>query len=286
MLFASQAFGQNRGYHCADPKAIAPFSPPASECKTGWQKYSIAPPPDRHGGDPSSCPAWVIEHQGNLPLKPIMCVTIYVSTPSPAVRAIIGQAPRQAFTVANTDPVVQNFIARVNKLIANYNAGWRPSKSEIAQHAQQGYAASTLSETLHFPDDPLDGDKQAINNAFLDEAGHALQFMDTSTDDAQTAAAERAGDHAYYLVALGTLNDNGRLRRLPGFTPLAHIRPPQAREGCEKQAEIATQQHLLGTTNPYVTIRYQCWTDAKYMAAVTALARCNQYGVGCDQLPF
>lgn len=286
MLFASHAFGQNRGYFCADPRAFAPYLPPASECKTGWQKYPTAPPPDRQGSDPSSCPAWVIDRQGKSALKPITCVTIYVSTPSPAARAILGQALREAFAVANADSVVQSFIAQVNNLITKYNAGWRPSNTEIAEHTQQGYAASTLSARLHVPENALDTDKQAINNAFLDDAGHALQFMDTTTEDAQTAAAQRAGQRAYYLVALGTLNDNGRLRRLPGFTPLAHIRPPQAREGCEKQAEIAAKQHLLGSANPYVSIRYECWSEAKFMTVSTALARCNQYGVGCDHLPF
>ena len=181
---------------------------------------------------------------------------------------------------------MQSFISQVNILIAKYNAGWRPANAEIAEHIQQEYVASTLSAKLHVPENALDTDKQAINNAFLDDAGHALQFMDTTTEDAQTAAAERAGERAYYLVALGTLNDNGRLRRLPGFTPLAHIRPPQAREGCQKQAEIAAKQHLLGSANPYVSIRYECWSEAKFLTVSTALAWCNQYGVGCDQLPF
>jgi hypothetical protein len=285
-LLMSHAFAQNRGYFCADPRAVAPYLPPASECKTGWQKYPTAPPPDRQGSDPSSCPAWVIDRQGKSPLTPITCVTIYVNTPSPAARAIPGQAPREAFTIGNADAAVQNFIAQVNGLMDKYNAGWRPTSAEIAEHAQQGYAASTLSTKLHVPENALDTDKQAINNAFLDNAGHALQFIDTTTEDARTAAAERAGERAYYLVALSTLNDNGRLRRLPGFTPLAHIRAPQAREGCEKQAEIAGRQHLLGSANPYVSIQYECWTEAKYMAVAAALTRCNQYGVGCDQLPF
>jgi hypothetical protein len=182
--------------------------------------------------------------------------------------------------------VVQTFIGYVNGEIKQFNNGWRPSNAEIAEHARWGYSAAGLSTDLHVPENSLDTDKQAINNTFLSYASEAMQFMDTTTQEAQSAAAESAGERPYYLVALGTLNDNGRLRKVPSFTPVAHIRPPRAREGCERQAETATRQRLLLSNNPYVSIRYECWTEAKFMAVSGAVARCNRYGVGCDQIPF
>jgi hypothetical protein len=87
------------------------------------------------------------------------------------------------------------------------------------------------------------------------------------------ASARATGEEeAYYLVAMNP--------RELGFAPLVHIRPPQARAGCEKQAEVARKRPMT------VGVRYECWTDAKYTASIIALKRCKRSGVGCDQLPF
>jgi hypothetical protein len=286
MLSPWIANAENRGYFCADPRTWSPYLPPASTCKTGWQGYLTEPPPDRHGNDPMSCAQWNVAPQQETPLQPIACVTIYVKTPSQAARSISGRAPQEAFDLSNADAEVQSFILNINALIEKYNKGWRPSVADIANHEKNGYVGSSLFVALHVPENPIDTDRQAINNAFLDDAAQALRFMDSTTSAAQTTAAERKGQRPYFLVALAILNDEGRRKTVPGLTPLARIRPPFAREGCEAEATRAAKERLLAPTNPYITARYECWTEAKFMQVTAALARCSQFGVGCDKLPL
>jgi hypothetical protein len=286
LVFCWPARSQNLGYFCEDPYAVSPSRPLASDCKSGWQRIPTTPPVGRQGSDPSSCPTWTIDRQSRVPLKPITCVTIYPLTPSAAARAVPGQAPREAFSITNADPIVQRFVESVNAMIGRYDTDWRPSDAEISEHRRQGYSGGLLLHNLKVPETGLDGDKQVIDSTFLSYAGQAIQFIDTTTEEAKTSAAIQAGEHGYYLVALATLHDNGSLREMPGFSPLMHVRPPQARQGCEAQAALAAKGHLLTSTNPYVTVRYECWTEAKYTNAMNALMQCKQYGVGCDRPPF
>jgi hypothetical protein len=213
-------------------------------------------------------------------------VVIYPDTPSPAARSISFRKPQEAFDVSNADPAVRDYVAKTNVMIEKFNKGWRPSISEIIERQKTQYVGSLLFSELHVSEDLADTDRQAINNAFLTAAAEQSKIIDTSTTDAQTATAERAGQHPYFLVALAILNDVGRQRTLPGITPVARIKPPQAREGCDAQLKLANRSHFLVSTNPYVKVRYACWTETKFMAVSSALMRCNHFGVGCDRLQF